>query len=73
MHEEKEQENIEETTPVPSLEAGEDAINEKKLLRKIDNRLIPVLAFLFCLSFLDRGNSMSFLSFSFPFLMLIYF
>lgn len=62
MPEEKEQTIIEEVTPPPSLEAGEDAVDEKKLLKKIDRRLIPVLTFLFYLSFLDRSNSTSFLS-----------
>lgn len=59
--EEKEQTSVEEIIPVPTLEEGEDAINEKKLLRKIDWRLIPPLTFLFYLSFLDRTNSTSFL------------
>lgn len=31
-------------------------IDEKKVLRKLDLRLIPVLALLYLLSFLDRGN-----------------
>ncbi|KAI1652879.1 MFS general substrate transporter [Daldinia decipiens] len=31
-------------------------IDEKKLLRKMDLRLIPMLAMLYLLSFLDRGN-----------------
>jgi hypothetical protein len=57
MPEEKEQVSVEETISVPTLEAGEDAIDEKKLLRKIDWRLIPALTFLFYLSFLDRSNS----------------
>lgn len=58
--EEKEQVNIEEITLPPALESGEDAIDEKKLLRKIDWRLLPPLTFLFYLSFLDRSNSISF-------------
>lgn len=66
MPEEKEQSIVEEITSVPSLEAGEDAINEKKLLRKIDWRLIPPLTFLYYLSFLDRSNSTSFLFLEFP-------
>jgi hypothetical protein len=32
------------------------AINEKKLLRKIDLRVLPPLAALFLLAFLDRTN-----------------
>lgn len=31
-------------------------IDEKKVLRKMDLRLIPMLAILYLLSFLDRGN-----------------
>ncbi|KAI1259316.1 MFS general substrate transporter [Xylariaceae sp. FL1019] len=31
-------------------------LNEKKILRKMDMRLIPMLAILYLLSFLDRGN-----------------
>ena len=31
-------------------------VDEKKVLRKMDIRLIPMLALLYLLSFLDRGN-----------------
>lgn len=31
-------------------------IDEKKVIRKMDIRLIPMLALLYFLSFLDRGN-----------------
>lgn len=31
-------------------------LDEKKILRKMDMRLIPMLAILYLLSFLDRGN-----------------
>ncbi|KAF2114154.1 major facilitator superfamily domain-containing protein [Lophiotrema nucula] len=31
-------------------------LDEKKILRKMDSRLIPMLALLYLLSFLDRGN-----------------
>jgi hypothetical protein len=31
-------------------------IDEKKVLRKMDLRLIPMLALLYLLSFMDRGN-----------------
>ena len=34
-----------------------DPAAEKKLLRKIDLRVIPILWFLFMLAFLDRTNS----------------
>ena len=33
------------------------SVDEKKVLRKMDMRLIPVLAVLYLLSFLDRGMS----------------
>jgi hypothetical protein len=36
--------------------AGFDPKREAKLLRKMDIRLIPVLALLYLMSFLDRGN-----------------
>ena len=36
--------------------AGFDAQREAKLLRKMDLRLIPLLALLYLMSFLDRGN-----------------
>lgn len=32
------------------------AVDSKKVLRKMDMRLIPMLAILYLLSFLDRGN-----------------
>jgi hypothetical protein len=35
---------------------GFDAAREAKLLRKMDIRLIPLLALLYLMSFLDRGN-----------------
>ena len=35
-------------------------IDEKKLLRKLDLRLLPPLTLLYLLSFLDRSNSMIF-------------
>lgn len=33
----------------------------KKILRKVDIRVIPILAILYFLSFLDRGNSFLYL------------
>lgn len=33
-------------------------LDEKKILRKMDLRLIPVLALLYLLSFLDRGSTL---------------
>jgi hypothetical protein len=44
-----------------SLEHGEtfDRNREKKLLRKLDLHLLPVLTLLYLLSFLDRSNSLS--------------
>lgn len=33
-----------------------DEIEEKKLMRKIDWRMLPVLGALYSISFIDRGN-----------------
>jgi hypothetical protein len=33
-----------------------DDVNQSKVLRKIDYRLLPVLSFLYLLAFLDRSN-----------------
>jgi hypothetical protein len=35
------------------------SINEKKLLRKLDLRLLPAVSILYLLSFLDRSNGMN--------------
>ncbi|KAI1105475.1 MFS general substrate transporter [Jackrogersella minutella] len=43
------------TAPGTTLESFAD-LDEKKILRKMDLRLIPMLALLYLLSFLDRGN-----------------
>ncbi|OTA93843.1 hypothetical protein M434DRAFT_72315 [Hypoxylon sp. CO27-5] len=43
------------TAPETTLESFAD-LDEKKILRKMDIRLIPMLAILYLLSFLDRGN-----------------
>ncbi|KAI2613738.1 MFS general substrate transporter [Hypoxylon fragiforme] len=43
------------TSPEVTLESFAD-LDEKKILRKMDLRLIPMLALLYLLSFLDRGN-----------------
>ncbi|KAI0148074.1 MFS general substrate transporter [Hypoxylon sp. NC0597] len=43
------------TAPETTLESFAD-LDEKKILRKMDIRLIPMLAVLYLLSFLDRGN-----------------
>ncbi|KAI4867807.1 MFS general substrate transporter [Hypoxylon rubiginosum] len=43
------------TAPGTTLESFAD-LDEKKILRKMDMRLIPMLAMLYLLSFLDRGN-----------------
>jgi MFS family permease len=64
MSKEKEQFMLDETRPVHASEEGGDAIDEKKLLRKIDWHLIPGLTVLFLLSFLDRSNGSP--SFSVP-------
>ncbi|CEJ82055.1 hypothetical protein VHEMI02146 [[Torrubiella] hemipterigena] len=52
---------MEKTTTAVSQKAGDvlapyDQIDTNKLLRKMDIRLIPMLALLYLLSFLDRGN-----------------
>ena len=57
MSTEKEQFTSDETSPVRAIEEAGDAIDEKKLLRKLDWHLVPGLAVLFLLSFLDRSNS----------------
>lgn len=41
---------------LPPLSAEAAAIDEKKLMRKIDFRLIPWLSLLYLISFLDRTN-----------------
>ena len=56
MSKEKEQTKIEETSDHRTDESGPDAIDEKKLLRKLDWHLVPCLTILFLLSFLDRSN-----------------
>ena len=38
------------------VEDGSDTINVRKLLRKLDLKLLPALTFLYLLSFLDRSN-----------------
>ncbi|KAF9649711.1 MFS transporter [Thelephora ganbajun] len=56
MSEEKEQTKIEETNSDHATSESGDAIDEKKLLRKLDWHLIPGLTILFLFSFLDRSN-----------------
>ena len=56
MSEEKEQVKTDEASPVQETEEGRDAINERKLLRKLDLNLLPGVTFLFLLSFMDRSN-----------------
>lgn len=41
-------------------------VDEKKLLRKLDLRLLPAVSILYLLSFLDRSNGMSFRSLPAP-------
>jgi hypothetical protein len=49
-------------TPAASTSSESDVeiipgtINEKKLLRKLDLRLLPAVSILYLLSFLDRSN-----------------
>lgn len=47
--------NSNDVSPPPVYNVGE----VKRILRKVDKRLLPVLALLYLLSFLDRGNSKS--------------
>jgi len=57
MSNEKEQTKVDEASSDRATdESGPDAIDEKKLLRKLDWHLIPGLTLLFLLSFLDRSN-----------------
>ena len=48
------------STSVPStdVEFLRGSIDEKKLLRKLDLRLLPAVSILYLLSFLDRSNGM---------------
>ena len=39
-----------------SDDASEQGINSKRLLRKIDWRIIPWVSLLYCLSYLDRSS-----------------
>jgi hypothetical protein len=48
---------IDALATAPGVSAASFAhLDEKKILRKMDLRLIPMLALLYLLSFLDRGN-----------------
>jgi hypothetical protein len=38
------------------IEVLNSSINEKKLLRRLDLRLLPAVSILYLLSFLDRSN-----------------
>ena len=64
MSSEKERSRFDETSPVQVTEEGGDAIDEKKLLRKLDWYLIPGLTVLYLLSSLDRSNGIPTLSLS---------
>lgn len=46
--------------------AEASGINEKRLLRKLDYRLLPPLTLLYLLSFLDRSNGASGFQMAFP-------
>lgn len=56
----KDRESIaEETVSVPPLyrpEVDVSTVDEKKLMRRIDWHVVPWLAVLYLLNFLDRGN-----------------
>ena len=70
MSKEKKQTKIDKSASDHATdESGPGAVDEKKLLRKLDWHLIPGLTLLFLLSFLDRsnGNILSpFVSATFP-------
>jgi hypothetical protein len=44
------------TSSESDVEIVPGTINEKKLLRKLDLRLLPAVSILYLLSFLDRSN-----------------
>ena len=53
-----------QSSEAPSLVSDEtytnpEGISEKKILRKLDLKLLPPLTLLYLLSFLDRSNSKS--------------
>lgn len=53
----EEKERIDALATSPGVTMASFAhLDEKKILRKMDLRLIPMLALLYLLSFLDRGN-----------------
>ena len=56
MSKEKEQITFNETGSFQMTEEDDDAIDEKKLLRKLDWHLVPGLTVISPLSFLDRSN-----------------
>lgn len=65
MSKEQEQTKVDESTSDHATdESGPNAIDEKKLLRKLDWHLVPGLTLLFLLSFLDRSNGNPLLSLS---------
>lgn len=41
------------------IDTNPEGITEKKILRKLDLKLLPPLTLLYLLSFLDRSNGMS--------------
>ncbi|KAK3295377.1 major facilitator superfamily domain-containing protein [Chaetomium fimeti] len=49
-------EQLDRTAVPPTTLQSFGHLDEKKILRKMDMRLIPMLALLYLLSFLDRGN-----------------
>ena len=63
MSEEKLPVESDETSPVEARGQSVGVINERKLLRKIDLRILPGLGVLLLLSFLDQGNGILFPSF----------
>lgn len=45
------------STSVEDVEVMSESVNEKRLLRTLDLRLLPAVSILYLLSFLDRSNS----------------
>ncbi|KUJ22905.1 putative MFS transporter [Mollisia scopiformis] len=56
MAEEKYMENVHEKNPTAAGQSNENAALTRKILFKLDLRILPILALLFLCSFLDRTN-----------------
>ena len=57
IHDKEKSPVLSEVIPtVPSDDYALETVDERKLLRKIDWHVVPWLALLYLLNFLDRGN-----------------